>query len=180
MSFDGLSSSLIVYSRGNLQVILVCIAIIAIIAALSFGKSRMLLSLLSIYPALLIESALEKTGLLSNLSNLSNLSVFFIHVISFLVLYCLIFFVLYRSFFSSSTTLKEWSLPVVLLITVLKTGLMISVFIMYAESSGMSFGNSTLYIIWGSPIARTLWLISPILATSILRGSVRRATSKEE
>lgn len=103
-----------------------------LIVALSFGRSRMLLALLSLYAASFLETNFLYFDKLQKL--FKNLPEHWLHLGLFLLIYIIVFAVLNRSFLKRRLTLAESSVISVILVAIVEMGFLATILISYFPS----------------------------------------------
>jgi len=157
----------------------------AFLYGLSLGRDRIIVILVSIYTSIAI---VEHAPLVNNegFQNAINNFVgqFFVFQISaFIVLFILLFFVITRSALmktiASSDTAGPWWQ--VLLYSILHVGLIISVVLSYIPKESVEGVLAPLtQRVFTTDLAQNIWIIGPVLAMFIFRGTGLRKRKKRE
>lgn len=133
-----------------------------LIVALSLGRSRMLLALLSLYAASFLETNFLYFDKLQNL--FKNLSEHWLHLGLFLLIYIIVFAVLNRSFLKRRLILAESSVISVILVAIVEMGFLAAILISYFPGDLLQKISPRLLPYFATEKARFWWAVVPILA----------------
>lgn len=140
---------------------------VALIVGLAFGKSRVLLSLIGIYPAVFIESHFLYFDKLSGW--LKNIPEAWLHVGIFLVFYIIILVILNRSFLKKRFTLREASFTWVLVVSIAGIGFLASIITTYLPSDTNLPADLVKY--FATKNAQFWWAVAPIIVLIFAKSS---------
>ena len=125
------------------------------------GRSRMMLSLVSLYIASFLETHFTYFNNIS--SALKNIPQYVMHVAILLILYGITFFLLNRSFIKQRLALKEASIFVATLMAVLQIGFLASIVISYLPAAVVAPLPKWVLQFFGTKNAQFLWALTPIV-----------------
>ncbi|MEX1063844.1 MAG: hypothetical protein WED06_00710 [Candidatus Paceibacterota bacterium] len=129
------------------------------IIGLGFGKSRILLSLMGIYPAALIKANFVYFDWLRD--TLSSVPEAWLHVGVFLIFYVVMLVILNRSFLKKRFTLREASFGWVLVAAIVGIGFLSSIIMTYLPSSIDLPSDFIKY--FATKNAQFWWAVAPII-----------------
>ncbi len=135
---------------------------VVLIVALSLGRSRMLLALLSIYAAYFIESRFLYFDKLREL--FKNLPDYWLHISLFLLIYIIVFVILNRSSLKHRLTLAESSIFAVVLIAIIEMGFLATILISYFPAEWLNKIPPKLIPYFATEKAHFWWAAVPVLA----------------
>ncbi len=134
---------------------------------LNLGKSRMLISLLSLYAAAFLEAHfIYFNGLHKFFPKISN---FWLHAGLFLILYFIFLAVLNRSILKRGLTLKESSLISVSFLAIAEIGFLTSILLAYLPAEMMNALPESLTRYFGTKNAQFWWAILPLIVAIFLK-----------
>ena len=143
-----------------------------LVIALSLGRSRMLLALLSLYAAVFLESHFlyfdKRSELFSAIgvsaSGRKNLPDYWLHLGLFLLIYGVVFGVLNRSFLKHRLTLAESAVFAVVLIAIAEMGFLATILVGYFPEAWFNKIPLKLLPYFATEKAQFWWAVIPILA----------------
>ena len=146
----------------------------SLIYGLSLGRDRIIVILVSIYMALAV---VEYAPFAEKLVSGSSLEGFFLFkVISFVVVFLILFFVLAQSALlntiATRNASKSWWQTIVF--SILHVGLIISITLSFLPESFANELSSFTYRIFATEMARFVWIILPIIMMAVIRKPRRR------
>jgi hypothetical protein len=147
--------------------IILFVVFVIFLVGFGLGRSRMMISLISLY----IASFLEVHFIyLKNISGvLKNIPPHVMHIGFLLIIYGLVFFLLNRSFIKQRLTLKEASIFVAALMAILQIGFMASIMISYLPAATTVVFPSWVLQVFGTKNAQLLWALAPIVALIFMK-----------
>lgn len=129
------------FSSANYDWLIILFVVFSVLViALSFGRSRMLLALLSLYIAAFLESNFVYFDKIKQISKdklfdpAQSRPDYWLHIFLFLLIYVLVFALLNRSIFKSRLTLGESSVFLVFFVAIAEAGFLASLLISYLPS----------------------------------------------
>lgn len=145
---------------------------VILIVALSLGKSRMLLALLSLYAASFLETNFlyfdKLRGLFSAIggsaSGRKNLPDYWLHIGLFLLIYVVVFAIMNRSFLKHRLTLAETSIFAVVLVAIVEMGFLATILISYFPNELLQKIPPKLLTYFATKNAHFWWAVVPVLA----------------
>ena len=145
-----------------------------LLIALSLGRSRMLLALLSLYAAAFLEPRFVYFDKLR--ASIKNVPDYWLHLGLFLLIYALAFAILNRSILKHRLTLAESSIFVVVLIAIVEMGFLATIMLSYSPPELIERVPSTLIPFFATKTAQFWWALLPLLA--VLSNSHKRQLEK--
>ena len=133
-----------------------------LIVALSLGRSRMLLALLSMYAAAFLETNFIYFDKVREV--IKNQSDYWLHIGLFFLIYIIIFAIINRSFLKHRLTLAESSVFAIILIAIVETGFLATILISYFPSDLLLKVSPKLLPYFATEKAQFWWAVIPILA----------------
>lgn len=146
------------------------ILIFLIIYGLSLGRTKALISLLSIYIALAFDATFPYLGRLHDLVGVTE-KTYTTRVVIFMFVYLLVFAILNNSFAKGRLTLKESSIISVGIISLAQIGLLIAVITNIIPDEIIENIPKYLSAYFASREALFYWIIIPIIILIFLRKS---------
>ncbi|WKZ27170.1 MAG: hypothetical protein QY311_00210 [Candidatus Paceibacterota bacterium] len=140
------------------------IAIVAIIAlyGMSVGKTRAIISLLSIYIAFTLASAFPFVGFLERVPFIANTDAGIVRAGLFLVAYTGTFFIFHGTSLRSRLSMGEMKLAHVLLISVAQVGFLMSILLWFVPFTALPDHIAALHSYFGTPEAFFVWALLPL------------------
>jgi len=136
------------------------------LSGFSYGKSRLFLSLISLYLAAFIEPLFPYFDYVKSFTG--GLESYMVHLILFFVLYFLTFSILSFSSLKTRFTLKEFTLGPLLLIALIKFGFLTSVAFSYLPDE-LAPQLAKLKTYFAGDLARFWWAVLPVVTALTLR-----------
>ena len=143
-----------------------CFAVLVI--ALSLGRSRMLLALLSMYAAVFFETNFLYFDKLREL--FKNLPEYWLHLVLFLVTYGVVFAIINRSFLKHRLTLAESAVIVVVLIAIAEMGFLATILVGYFPEEWLGKIPPKFLPYLATEKAQFWWAVVPVLALIFSKG----------
>ena len=140
---------------------------VILLVALSLGRSRMLLALLSLYIAAFLEPHFVYFEKLREA--IKNVPDYWLHFSLFFLIYGIAFVILNRSVLMHRLTLAEASIAAVALIAVVEMGFLATILLSYFPPELMEHVPSKLIPYFATKTAQFWWAIIPIIATLLNR-----------
>lgn len=152
---------------------LIVLFVIFVIFLVGFGlgRSRMMISLVSLYVASFLEVHFVYFKNIS--AALKNTPSYIMHIGFLLIIYGIVFFLLNRSFMKQRFTLKEASIFAAILMAILQIGFMASIMISYLPTATTSVLPSWVLQFFGTKSAQFFWALAPIVALVFMRQETR-------
>lgn len=152
----------------------------SLIYGLSLGRDRIIIILVSIYMALAV---VEYAPFAEELIQGTSLESFFLFkVISFVVVFLVLFYVLAQSAllntFASRNASRSWWQTIVF--SVLHVGLIISITLSFLPESFANQLSDFTYKVFATEMARFIWIILPIVVMALIRKPRRRRREIDE
>lgn len=144
-------------------------AFAVMIIALSLGRSRMLLALLSLYAATFFESHFLYFDKLREL--FKSLPDYWLRIGLFLALYIIIFVVINASQLKHRLTLADSSVFAVVLVAIVEIGFLATILISYFPPEWLAKIPSKLIPYFATEKARFWWAVVPVLALIFSKGN---------
>lgn len=145
-------------------------AIVLFLHGLTLGRTRALISLLSIYIAFTIYRLFPYLEELKKIVNRPLLDDYFLQVGLFLAVYILIFVILNLSFARKRLSSSEFSFFAVIFLSILQIGLLASIIIsLLPETLTVKFLGK-FYELFGSQQALFFWALAPLPVLLCMRG----------
>jgi hypothetical protein len=165
VAFNGLGN--IGISGSGQPVVLLVIFGAFVLAVVGFwlGRSRILISILSVFAGYFIES---NFNLFSKIGK-SSVPVYMINLGVFMLAFLISFFIMSRSVLKSRITVKDASFVSIIILSIINAGFFASVIISYFPiSSGLI--PTQLALILGTKTARLAWAAVALIAMFVLKG----------
>lgn len=147
--------------------------VVIFLVAFGFGKTRILLALVSVYIAAFVESAFSYSAEVQKLlgKGFLNLnSAFWTHLAVFFIVFVLALFVLNRSILRPKMSLKESSPFAILFLSILFAGLTTSIVVGFVEASKSQILLSTVIAkYFATKNAYFVWAILPLVGILFLK-----------
>ncbi len=157
-------------------IVILFFLVVVFLVGFTLGRSRLLLSLLSIYIAAFIET---------HFIYFSNITVYFkqiddywLHVALFLLFYAAIFTILNLSVLKSRLTIKDTSFLSISVLAILKVGFLLSIIVSYIPIKNGYELPASIFQYFGTPTAQFFWAVLPIVAAVFLRGKKEMSLPK--
>ncbi len=131
------------------------------LVGLSLGRTKMLISLLSLYIASFLEAHFVYFDKVSGI--IKGQPAYMFHVYIFLLLYVLIFFIFNHSILNQRFTFKDSSLFSVAIFTILEIGLLVSLIVSYLPSMASATLPKLVSIYFGTKTAQFWWAVFPLV-----------------
>ena len=142
---------------------------VIILVAVSLGRTRMLLALLSLYIAGFLESRFIWLDNLRGLAIFQNKPDFWIHIGLFFVIYFLAFAILNRSILKPRLSLAEVSVFSLFGVTVFEMGFLATVILNYFPPELLERVPPRLVTYFGTKTAQFIWAALPLLILLALK-----------
>lgn len=153
--------------------------VVVLLYGVILGRDRMMTILISIYMALAVVNALPYVANIQASLGLSQVMAF--RLISFAVVFALLFSLLSRSALGSALGASGrgpwWQ---VFLLSVLQVGLLVSIVLSFLPPSAVQNLAPLTRRVFAQENARFIWIIAPILAMAVFRGSKKSRAPREE
>lgn len=145
--------------------ILVLLVIGALVYGYLVGRDRAIITLVATYISLAVVTNTPLVGWLNRALRLSASPM--LEVIWFLGLFIVVFGILYTSPLLKQMASDKGSLLEKLLFGLLQVGLLASI-VLFLLPTEMSAAGGALNIIFGGPVAKSVWLITPVIFLATL------------
>lgn len=156
--------------------IILFIVFVVFLVGFGLGRSRMMISLISLYIASFLEVHFVYFKNISDI--LKNTSPYVIHIGFLLVIYGVVFFILNRSFIKQRLTLKEASILIAALMAILQIGFMASIMISYLPASTTVVFPQWVLQVFGTKNVQFLWALTPIVVLIFMKSEKRPQAAK--
>lgn len=158
-------------SRPNWDIFVILFFLIAVfLYGISLGRNRVIIILVSIYMALALINAFPYTDQL--IEQFQDSGTFAVRVTSFVAIVLILFFLLSHSALRAALsypTKDDSSWFQIMLFSILKVGLVVSVIISYSPDSFREGLSPITLKLFGTGTALFWWILFPILAMSMIR-----------
>ena len=134
---------------------------------LNLGRTRIMITLLSLYIAAFLEPRFIYFGKLQSIIKIKPDS--WLHIGLFLLIYLICIAIFNRSFLKQPLTLKETSFLSIAFIAILEVGFLASLLLSYLPPEITGSLPVTVIKFFGTKNARFWWAVSPILGLLFLR-----------
>jgi len=148
--------------------IAVFIIFIIFISGFSYGRSKLFISLISLYIASIIEPLFVYFDNIAPL--LSSVEPYLVHIILFFFIYFIVFVLLNRSSLKARFSLKEFTMGPIFLLAILKFGFLASVVLAYIPADAIP-DIASLSQYFTTDTMKFWWAVLPILGTLFLKKS---------
>jgi hypothetical protein len=147
--------------------IILFVVFVIFLVGFGLGRSRMMISLISLYIASFLEVHFVYFNNISGI--LKNIPPHVMHIGFLLIIYGVVFFLLNRSFIKQRLTLKEASIFVAALMAILQIGFMASIMISYLPAVSTAVFPQWVLLIFGTKNAQFLWALTPIIVLIFMK-----------
>jgi len=155
-------------SKSEYSMLVILFLVFAVfMVAFTFGRSRMLVSLVSIYIAYFIEWQFPYFSFIKQY--LPKIDDAWFHAGIFIVAYILVLAILFGSILKTRMSMREASFLPLVLVAVVEVGFLASISISFLPTKN-SIITDNLYNFFGTPTARLVWGILPIVLLLFSRG----------
>lgn len=138
------------------------------ILGLSMGRTRAVMSLLSIYSAFALQFIFPYKELLNNVAG-ESLSDYWISIGIFVAMYVLTFTIFNFSLIKKRLSSTEFSLFGILIVCLFQIGFLISIILSFLPDDVARNLNSGLYQIFGRPEALFIWAVIPLTVLPFIK-----------
>jgi len=147
--------------------VLLFFAFVIFMIAITFGRSRMFLALISLYAAAFLENHFIYFNQLRGL--LKNWPEFWVHIGLFLFLYVIIFGILNRSVLKHRLTLKESAVFTAGLAALLEIGFLASIIFSYLPASVITTLPPQIIKYFDTKTAQFWWAVVPLIVLIFMK-----------
>lgn len=148
------------------------ILVFMILYGLSLGRTKALISLLSVYVALAFDAVFPYLKQLHSLISVST-EIYVVRLIVFLLVYLIVFAILNQSFARSRLTLKDSSIISVGIISLVQIGLLVAVITNIIPNEVIEKMPDYLSAYFANKIVLFFWVVIPIAILIFMRRSKR-------
>ncbi|MDO8494930.1 MAG: hypothetical protein Q7S32_00180 [bacterium] len=163
------------FSKGSLSadmLVGIFLAVVILLVAFGIGKTRMLLAIISTYVAYLVAEFFPFYSAVSKIAKAPG--VFWTHLAIFAIAFALAFFILNKSVLKSKMSLRESPPLMILWLSIVETGLLVSLILSYWRPGLDKINFSPLLINYFSgDVARFVWVLLPLLSMLLIKHSRR-------
>lgn len=161
------------FAVGNDVVIGIFLMVVILLIAFGIGKTRMLLAILSTYVAFLIALSFPFYTYLKAVSSLGAWP-FWPQLTVFWIGFFLAFFILNKSTLKSKMSLRGSSPLLILWLSIVETGFLVSVMLSYGQPEIPNFQLSPLLTSYfGTSTSRFVWALLPLVSIFFVKPSRR-------
>jgi len=157
----------------------ILIVIFIFLYGLSLGKTKAIISLLGIYIAYVLQAIFPYFSELHKAIHFSP-EMYVTRIVIFFIFYIVIFFILSRSLVRYRTTMKEFSIFWVSLISFFQLGILISIILNFIPIDKLTMFPSSLVGYFAEQRALFFWLTAPILILILMRRDKRAKSDAQE
>jgi hypothetical protein len=143
-------------------------AFVIFVIGFTLGRSRILVSMLSVYVAYFIEMNLPYFDFIKNA--VGSAQSYLIHIGLFLVFFIAVFYIMNRSILKNRVTLKDSSIISIILLSVVNAGLLVSVLASYLPKIGTPILPASVANFVGTKTALFYWAVISLISFFFLKG----------
>lgn len=155
--------------------LLIFVAFIIFVVGFTLGRTRILISIISLYVAYFIEINFSYFSVLHGA--VYNIPPYIVHIGLFIIFFIIIFSLFNRSILKSRITLEDSSIIAILILSLINVGLLLSIIISYVPRIGGSIFPDSLISYFGSKNALFYWASASIISVFFLKGRSRSNSS---
>ncbi|MGD0977201.1 MAG: hypothetical protein ABR875_02825 [Minisyncoccia bacterium] len=150
-------------------------AFVIFVIGFTLGRSRILVSMLSVYVAYFIEANLPYFNFIKN--TVGSTQSYLVHIGLFLIFFVAVFYIMNRSILKNRVTLKDSSIISIILLSVVNAGLLVSVLASYLPKIGTPILPASVANFVGTKTALFYWAVISLIAIFFLKGKRESSTS---
>jgi len=156
------------------MLIVAFVAFAIFVIGFTLGRSKLLLSILSIYTAYFLEVNFRYIDSIQNISG--TLPYYYLHIGLFVILFASVFYVFSRSVLKNRITLKDASLVVIIILSFINAGLFLSVLSSYLPRIGEQIIPDAAMSFFGSKNALFIWALLSLIVIYFMKGKKETST----